>query len=138
LTGKSELLKNSIKPGIEHSATYEVDPQMKPPHLPIVVLSTPTMIGMIETTCASAIQGFLDEGETTMGTRVSVTHVGPAFEGEEVRVWCRLKEIDKRRLRYEVEVYSPRGSISTGSHELAVVNLRRFREKMKMKEQDAR
>ncbi len=99
---------------------------MAPPHLPVKVLSTPSMIGLIEGTCLQCAQPHLDENETTVGTHVNVSHTGPARVGEEVRVSVSLKEIDKRRLRFDVEVAAPQGTISSGTHERAVVDLQRM------------
>ena len=115
-------MKDSLVIGIENETTYKVTKEMAPPHLSMPVLSTPSMIGMIEGTCLQCAQPHLDGAETTVGTHVNVSHRRPAYEGEEVTVKSRLKEINKRRLIFEVEVLSPRESISTGTHERSVID----------------
>jgi len=119
-------MKDSLAPGIESEQTVTVTDDMSPAHLPAKVLSTPAMVGLIEATCLSAAVPHLDPGETTVGTHVSISHTGPAQSGEQVRVRARLVKREKRRLTFEVEVLSPRGSISQGTHERAVVDLSRF------------
>jgi len=119
-------VKASLAPGVERTATYTVSADMAPPHLPVVVLSTPSMVQLIEGTCLAAAQDHLDEGETTVGVHVCVSHAGPAFEGEDVSVEARLTEVQKRRLTFEVEVRSPRDVISSGTHQRAVVDQSRF------------
>lgn len=119
-------MKDSLAIGIENVAKYKVDKSMAPPHLPMPVLGTPTMIGLIEQTCLLGAQPHLDSTETTVGTHVNVSHSGPAYVGEEVEITGRLKEINKRRLLFDVVVKSPRGDISTGTHERAVVDLSKF------------
>lgn len=119
-------MKETLAPGVERSASYKVTADMSPPHLPAAVISTPSMIQLIEGTCLAAAAEHLDDGETTVGVHVCVSHSGPAFEGEEVTVSSRLKEIQKRRLTFEVEVQSSRGVISEGTHQRAVVELSRF------------
>ncbi len=119
-------MKDSLVVGIENETKNAVTKDMAPAHLPMAVLSTPAMIGMIEGACLLNAQPHLDEAETTVGTHVSVSHTGPAHEGEEVTIKSRLKEINKRRLLFEVEVLSPRGPISTGTHERAVIDTSRF------------
>ena len=119
-------MKDSLAPGIESEQTVTVTDDMSPAHLPAKVLSTPAMVGLIEGTCLSAAVPHLDLGETTVGTHVSISHTGPAQSGEQVRVRARLVKREKRRLTFEVEVLSPRGSISQGTHERAVVDLSRF------------
>ena len=119
-------MKDSLAVGLSSRDTVVVTQDMSPPHLPAKVLSTPSMVGLIEAACLAAAQPHLDEGQTTVGTHVNVSHTGPAMAGEEVSVFVELEEIVKRRLRFSVEVSSPRESISTGTHERAVVDLSRF------------
>ena len=118
---------DTLKVGIENEAEYAVTEDMSPPHLPVKVLATPEMIRLIEGTCLMAAQPHLEEGETTVGVHVCVSHTGPARPGESVRVRVRLKEIRKRRLVFETEVRAPGGAISEGTHERSVIDTRRFR-----------
>lgn len=119
-------MKDTLLTGIEKEAKYKVTKDMAPPHLPMPVLSTPSMIGLIEGTCLQLAQPHLDSTETTVGTHVNVSHSGAAYNGEEVTVKTSLKEINKRRLLFETEVLSPRGPISKGTHERAVVDFSKF------------
>ena len=93
------------------------------------VLSTPSMIGLIEGTCLQCAQPHLDGAETTVGTHVNVSHAGPAHAGEEITIKVKLAEINKRRLLFDIEVRSPRGPIRTGTHERAVVDFSRMGKK---------
>ena len=119
-------MKDSLQAGLSGGRTYVVTDDMSPPHIPAKVLSTPSMIGLIEGTCLEAVQEHLDDGETTVGVHINVSHTGPAMSGEEVRVNVRLAEADGRRQTWEIEVLSPRGSISEGTHERVVVDASRF------------
>ena len=85
------------------------------------------MIALVEDTCLDLVQPLLDAGQTTVGTRVDVTHVGTAWSGEEVRIRVRLVKVTQRRLlTFEVEVEAPGGTISTGTHQRLVVERSRF------------
>jgi fluoroacetyl-CoA thioesterase len=119
-------VKDSLATGLEHAATYEVTPDMAPAHLSVAVLSTPDMIRLVEKTCLAAAQAHLDEGETTVGTHVCVSHTGAVAVGETVAVSCTLTARERRRLTFEVEVAGPDGAISTGTHERFVVDASRF------------
>ncbi|MDP9120178.1 MAG: thioesterase [Acidobacteriota bacterium] len=115
-----------LSAGSIQEATFKVTADMAPPHLGRI-LSTSRMIGLVEDTCLAAVQPLLGEGETTVGTRVDVTHVGTAWEGEEVTVRIRLARVTQRRLlSFEVEVAAPCGTISTGTHQRLVVDRSRF------------
>jgi fluoroacetyl-CoA thioesterase len=119
-------MKDSLAAGLEFEAHYRVTPDMSPGHLPVVVLSTPDLIRLIERTCLRGVGEHLDDGEVTVGTHVCVSHSGVAREGEEVVVRARLAGVERRRLTFAVEVQSPRGSISEGTHERAVIHTSRF------------
>src|SRR5262245_12119926 len=108
--------------GLIHQATYTVTQEMSPPHVN-GILSTSRMIGLVEDTCLAVVQPLLDEGQTTVGTRVDVTHAGTARAGEEVTVRIRLTKVTQRRLlSFEVAVEAPGGIISTGTHQRLVVD----------------
>ena len=119
-------MKATLQPGITGDARHVVTVEMSPAHLPRVVLSTPSMIGLIEQTCLASVEDHLDEGETTVGTHVCVSHQAAAFEGEEVVFRTRLSKIERRRLTFDVQVEGPRGLLSEGTHERAVVLLDRM------------
>jgi fluoroacetyl-CoA thioesterase len=115
-----------LEPGLTHEATYEVTAEMRPPHVD-GILATSRMIGLMEDTCLDAVQPLLAANETTVGTRVDVTHVGTAWRGEEIRVRIRLVKITQRRLlSFEIEIEAPAGIISTGSHQRLIVDRSRF------------
>ena len=119
-------MKDTLASGLTNEARYTVTKAMSPGHLPVVVLSTPSMIGLIEGTCLQAAAPHLDEGETTVGTHVCVSHDASVAEGHEFVIRCRLRSVDKRRLNFDVEVDGPNGAVSRGSHQRAVVSLSRM------------
>jgi fluoroacetyl-CoA thioesterase len=111
-----------LNAGVTHAATYAVTPDMRPPHID-GILATSRMIGLIEDTCLQAIAPFLDESQTTVGTRVDVTHVGTARAGEEVTISVQLTKVTRQRLlSFAVAVEAPAGVISTGTHQRLVVD----------------
>ncbi|HVM53398.1 MAG TPA: hotdog domain-containing protein [Acidimicrobiales bacterium] len=119
-------MKDSLIAGVTGTQTYTVTEDMKPGHLPVAVLSTPSMVQLIEMTCLATAQAHLDDGEVTVGTHVCVSHQGAAMAGQEITVDCRLAGVEKRRLNFEVRVEAPGGVISEGTHQRAVVDASRF------------
>jgi len=117
---------NALTAGLIREASYEVTPDMRPPHI-AGILSTSRMIALIEDTCLDAVQPLLAEGQTTVGTRVDVTHVGTAWTGERITVRIHLVKVTQRRLLgFEVSVAAPAGVISTGSHQRLVIDRSRL------------
>ena len=90
------------------------------------VFATPAMIALIEKTCFTAVAPYLEEGQTTVGTKVDVEHVSATPVGMEVTAECTLDEIDGRRLTFQVEVFDECGMIGRGIHERFIVNAEKF------------
>jgi fluoroacetyl-CoA thioesterase len=119
-------VKETLAAGLEHEVTYTVTKEMVPPHLPVPVLSTPSMVQLIEATCLLGAQPHLDDDEATVGTHICVSHAAPAFVDESVVVRTRLIEVDRRRLRFEVAVTGSSGTIGEGTHDRFVVDSSNF------------
>jgi len=121
-------MRESMVVGVAHEATYEVTSDMSPPHLPAAVLSTPSMIGMIEGTCFAAMSPHLDPGETSVGAHVCVSHEAAVSAGQSITISVRLQEITKRRLIFETTVTATADGrvVSRGTHQRAVIDPSRF------------
>ena len=115
-------MKDSLDVGITRSDTHTVTEDMSPPHLPVKVLSTPNMIQLIEQTCLLAAQDHLDEGETTVGIHVCVSHSAAAAAGQDVTVGCELTERDRKRLIFTTTVTCEGETVSEGTHQRFVVS----------------
>jgi fluoroacetyl-CoA thioesterase len=114
-------MRESMTAGVALERTHLVTPEMSPAHLDRLVLSTPAMVNLIEITCLEAAAAHLDDGETTVGTHICISHLLPADAGDEIVVTSRLVEVDRRRLNFQVQVDGPRGRLSEGTHQRAVV-----------------
>ncbi|HEX8206923.1 MAG TPA: hypothetical protein VF587_12760 [Solirubrobacteraceae bacterium] len=90
--------------------------------IPVKVLSTPGMIGMMERCSAMLALEHLPEGQATVGFEVCVKHVGAAAEGARCTVTSKLVEVaDERKWRFEVEVKEGDRTLGVGTHERRVV-----------------
>lgn len=90
------------------------------------VVSTPALIGYLELVSHGAILPFCDTGEATVGTRVEVDHLAPAFLGQPVTASARLVALDGRKLMFEVEATQNGKTVMKGRHGRAIVNLDRL------------
>jgi predicted thioesterase len=115
-------MKDTLATGIRGSARHLVTADMSPPHLPSKVLSTPSMIQLIEQTCLVTAQEHLDDHETTVGIHVCVSHSASVSAGEEVEVSCELTELDRRRLVFATTVTAGDKVVSEGTHQRFVVS----------------
>jgi fluoroacetyl-CoA thioesterase len=93
--------------------------------LPVRVLSTPAMIGMMEYAATSLAQLHIEPGATTVGFEVCVKHVAGAHEGARCVARATLREIaEGRKLRFDVEVLEGERTIGVGTHERRAVAAR--------------
>ncbi len=93
------------------------------------VFATPAMVALIEETAWRSIMPYLDEGLSTVGTRLDIEHVSPTPVGMNVKCETELIEIDGRRLKFKTNVYDETGLIGTGTHERFIVNTVKFQTK---------
>ncbi len=115
-------MKDSLAVGISGSARHVVTPDMSPAHLPNKVLSTPSMVQLIEMECLTTAQAHLDDNETTVGVHICVSHSASVTAGEEVDVRCELSERDRRRLTFATTVRCGDRVVSEGTHQRFVVS----------------
>ena len=112
--------------GITNDVAVEVTSAMTPGHVAALVISTPSLVSIIEGACRRVVLPYLPEGHDTVGTHVCVSHEGVALVGQSVRVRCELTEVKGRHLLFAVAVDGPSGAVSLGTHRRAVVDPSRF------------
>ena len=93
------------------------------------VYATPAMIALIEETAWKSVAPYLEEGQSTVGTRLDVSHVAPTPLGMTVRCETELTEVDGRRLVFAVNVYDKAGLIGKGTHERFIIMSEKFQAK---------
>ena len=89
------------------------------------VLSTPSMIQLMERTAIQAVQAHLPEGHTTVGFEVHVKHFGATPKGKPVTVTAELTAIDGRKLTFAVEARDDEKQVGSGTHRRAVIAVRK-------------
>lgn len=92
----------------------------------VPVFATPMMIALIESAAAESVQPYLEEGQTTVGTSINVSHVSATPIGMKVWAKCILLVVDRKRLVFEVKAYDERGLIGEGMHERFIVEKEKF------------
>ena len=93
------------------------------------VYSTPFMIALMERTSIHLIKPYLEEGEGSVGTKVNISHIAATPIGMKVRSKSTVKEINGRRVVFAVEVHNEKEKIGEGTHQRAIINIKKFAEK---------
>jgi predicted thioesterase len=116
-------LKRTMTVGKEHLASYLGSGGLD-------VYATPAMIAFMEGTALHAVQPFLPDTSSTVGTLVSVKHLKASPLGATITCEATVTEIDGRRLVFEVNAYAGEELIGEGIHERFVVDCEKFMAKV--------
>ena len=98
------------------------------------VLSTPTMVSMMELAAMEAIKPFLDAGEGSVGMAIEVSHTAATPPGHRARAEAELTKIEGRRLEFAVRAFDDVEQIGSGTHRRAVIDAARFNDRIKTKQ----
>jgi predicted thioesterase len=93
------------------------------------VLGTPRILALMEEATVKAVAGHLEPGETTVGTRVELSHVAPIAIGSTVKAEVTLEKVEGRRLIFTASVSDESGLVAAGKLHRAVVKVEPFLEK---------
>lgn len=92
----------------------------------VPVFSTPSMIALMENAAVRTIQGRLEQGETSVGTHMDITHDAPTPVGVKVWAEAEVTAVDGRRVTFAVTAYDEKGPIGKGTHERAIIRVDKF------------
>ena len=125
-----------LKSGLKNSVAITVTEELSAKNMgsgSLDVLATPALIAGMENVCMNCVQPFIEEGSTTVGTKVNVSHLAATPLGDTVTYKCTLVEVDKRRLVFAVEAFDSAGKAGEGTHERFIVDTARFMAKANSK-----
>jgi len=97
------------------------------------VLSTPSLITFLQTTCADLMAPFLDEGEMAVSTRIEMNHFASTPIGMTITIRAEVKEIDRNRIFFQVQAFDEMEEIASGYNDMFVINEERFERGIKRK-----
>lgn len=95
----------------------------------LLVYATPCMVALMEGAACESIAPFLNEGESSVGTRMDVAHTSATPVGMEVRAESVVTAVDGRKVTFEIVAYDEAGEIGRATHERFVIKADRFLEK---------
>ena len=100
----------------------------------VKVYSTPSLIALLEAAAIDALQSRLEAGQTSVGTSLNIRHVAATPIGMTVNAAATLKEVDGRRLVFEVSASDEVELIGQGTHERFLVDHERFERRVRDKQ----
>ena len=95
------------------------------------VFATPMMIALIERAACECLADCLDEGQTSVGTQIEVSHTAASPIGSEVTATAKIDYVFGRKIEFTVTASDNAGEIGSGKHTRIIVDAERFMKKAK-------
>jgi fluoroacetyl-CoA thioesterase len=97
------------------------------------VLSTPTLVGLLEQTARKAIQPLLPPGHSSVGVMIELEHLAPTPPGREVVCRARVIYVDGPRITFQLEAVDEHEPIARGTHKRHIVETTRLERRVARK-----
>lgn len=97
------------------------------------VFATPWMCALMEKAAWTAVAPGLAPGESTVGTKLNITHSSATPIGLKVWAESEVTLVDGKRMEFRVAAYDEKGLIGEGTHERFLVTDERFLSKAERK-----
>lgn len=99
----------------------------------VEVFATPWMIAMMELSACNALAPYYDEGQSSVGTKLDVSHDAATPVGMDVCAEAEVIEVDRRRIVLKVTAWDACGVIGQGTHERFLIHAEKFLAKVEAK-----
>ena len=90
------------------------------------VFGTPFMCALMEEAAWKSIAPHLEEGQSTVGTKLNISHDSATPVGMKVWAESEVTQVDGRRIVLKLAAYDRKGLIGQGTHERFIVTDQRF------------
>lgn len=119
----------SVQVGMHASWQKQVDGEMTADrwgNKGVMVLATPTLVGLLEGTAVRAIADQLQPGWSTVGTHIDLRHLKATPVGDTLTLSAEVIEVDGRRVTFRLKAEDSTGVAGEGTHERVLIDLQRF------------
>jgi predicted thioesterase len=104
--------------------TVEVTGENTTRHLSgVQVFTTPHLVALMERTCMRVLEPHYGENESSVGVGINMRHLAATPIGMKVTCRCRVAEVKRRIVAFEVEAFDDQEKVGEGTHWRAVVNV---------------
>ena len=97
------------------------------------VYATPALVALMEHAACEALSGVLEDGVTTVGTQMNVSHLAATPVGMEVWAEATLTAQEGRAYTFTIEAYDAAGLIGRAEHQRFAVKVDKFMAKTNAK-----
>lgn len=90
------------------------------------VLATPKMCALMEECAYKCIAPHLEDGASSVGTKLNINHVSATPVGMQVKVLAIVTGVEGRKITFDLKAYDEAGLIGEGTHERFIVYSEKF------------
>ena len=130
------MTDEAIQQGLAGTYSVVVADEHVPAHLRgtnAEVVATPELVRFMERAAMDALAEHLSPEQTSVGTKVALTHMAGTPKGMRVEVRARLIEREGRRCVFQVEIHDEVELVARGTNERFIVPRERKNEKLMRK-----
>ena len=95
------------------------------------VLATPAMVALMENAAMLAVAPSLDDGYTTVGGYIEVSHLRPSKRGDKIKATASVTKIDGKKIEFNIQAFGNGELIGEGHHYRFIVERKKFLERLK-------
>lgn len=131
-------MKKKLEPGMFIEKKIKTTPEMAASRFHKSsprVLSSPTLLTFLQTTCADALAPFLDENEMAVTIKIEISHLASTPIGMTVTIRAEILRIDGRRIYFRVEATDDMEMIAQGFNDMFIIDEDRFERGIERKSQ---
>ncbi|NIS74789.1 MAG: hypothetical protein GTO08_05825 [Deltaproteobacteria bacterium] len=118
--------KIETKPEMAASRFHESSPR---------VLSSPSLVTFMQTTCADLMAPFLDNTEMVVSIRIEMSHLASAPIGSTINIRAEIIKIEGDKVYFKIDAYDDVEKIATGYNDMFIINEERFKKGIGRKQQ---
>jgi predicted thioesterase len=122
-----------VEVGLKHSTVMTVTEGNTADYIgsgDMAVLATPALVALMENAAMLAVALKLEEGETTVGSMISTSHLKPSKVGATILAEAELTAVEGRKLTFAVKAFDGETLIGEGEHVRFIVNRDKFLSKL--------
>ncbi len=90
------------------------------------VFGTPFMLALMEEATCNSLEGVLEDGRSSVGTAMELTHSAPSPVGMEVWAESTLTQVEGKLLTFSVTAYDRAGVIGQGTITRCIISSEPF------------
>jgi len=128
-------MKSTLQPGLNATRRITIDKPRTVDFLgeTLRVYATPELVRDFEQTCRDFLLGYVDSGEDSVGTGVSVSHSGATLLGMQVDISITVSKVEGRLVSFDLLAKDGAEEISRGTHTRFVVEVEKLRARVAAK-----